>query len=120
MNKQERDLVLSVRSANVAKSVGATTVAQLAQFTEMELLETRCFGETSLKEIKQKLAELGLWLGMSLSELEGRPGTQARIVGLAKPTNQEPDEEHEGPCCGRCEEAARKLRKGKERAAGAF
>ena len=40
--------------------------AGLVSRTEDELLEVRNFGETTLKEVRQKLAEHGLTLGMRL------------------------------------------------------
>lgn len=108
----EHDLVLSVRGANVVKSVGVKTVGELVRLTADEILETRCFGETSLREIQEKLAARGLRLGMSPAELRGRKGLQGRIVAattVAAPA-ESPDHEHEGSCCGHCEVAARKLR----------
>src|SRR4051794_12204537 len=74
------DLELSVRSANVAKRLGAATVGELARFTDRELLEAKCFGETTLKEIKEKLAKYGLSRGMTEAQWRGRPGLKARIV----------------------------------------
>jgi DNA-directed RNA polymerase subunit alpha len=41
-----------------------TTVGQLAQKTEAEMLKYRNFGKKSLNEIKEKLQQLGLSLGM--------------------------------------------------------
>jgi DNA-directed RNA polymerase subunit alpha len=41
-----------------------TTVGQLAQKTEGEMLKYRNFGKKSLNEIKDKLQQLGLGLGM--------------------------------------------------------
>ena len=41
-----------------------TTVGQLAQKTEAEMLKYRNFGKKSLNEIKDKLQQLGLGLGM--------------------------------------------------------
>ena len=41
-----------------------TTVGQLAQKTEAEMLKYRNFGKKSLNEIKDKLTQLGLALGM--------------------------------------------------------
>jgi hypothetical protein len=116
-----QDLELTIRSANVVKHVGAITVGDLVRFTEEEILETRCFGETSLNEIKARLAERGLRLGMSPAELHGRPGLQARVVAqpkagtkqLAAEPEAEPD--HNGACCGHCEAAARELRARAER-----
>ncbi len=59
------DLELSVRAARVARDVGAATVGELARFSEAELLETRCFGETSLRKVKEQLARRGLQRGES-------------------------------------------------------
>jgi DNA-directed RNA polymerase alpha subunit len=106
---REQDLVLSPRVANVAKAVGAATVGELARFTADELLSARCFGETSLKEIREALARHGLALGMSADQLRGRRGLHARIVS-GRPKQQAVEPEHEGACCGDCEESSRKLR----------
>ena len=43
-----------------------TTVGQLATKTEAEMLKYRNFGKKSLNEIKEKLIELGLGLGMNI------------------------------------------------------
>ena len=40
------------------------TVRQLVLMTEADLLKIRSFGKTSLREIKRKLADIGLSLGM--------------------------------------------------------
>jgi len=58
------EIELSVRAANCLNNANLTTVGQLAQKTEAEMLKYRNFGKKSLNEIKQKLAELGLTLGM--------------------------------------------------------
>jgi DNA-directed RNA polymerase subunit alpha len=42
------------------------TVGQLVRLSEDELLAIRSFGKTSLREIKRKLADLGLSIGMDL------------------------------------------------------
>jgi len=54
------DLDLSVRAQNCLNNAGITTVAELAQKRESELLKSRNFGRGSFKEIKGKLDELGL------------------------------------------------------------
>ncbi len=41
------------------------TVGQLAKMTEADLLKIRSFGKTSLREIRRKLADIGLSLGMA-------------------------------------------------------
>jgi DNA-directed RNA polymerase subunit alpha len=57
---------LSVRATNCLDSESIHTVRDLVQFTEDRLLEVRNFGETTLNEVREKLAELGLHLGMRL------------------------------------------------------
>jgi DNA-directed RNA polymerase alpha subunit len=111
-NRNENDLELSIRGAKLARDVGATTVGQLVLFTDLELLSAKCFGETSLREIREKLADRGLRLGMSPDELPGLPGLEARIVSQSKPGTTRPvaEMEHEEACCGHCQDAARKLR----------
>ncbi len=60
------ELELSVRATNCLESEGITTVRDLVIRNDEELLEVRNFGETTLKEVKQKLTERGLTLGMRL------------------------------------------------------
>src|SRR5437763_12240237 len=64
LNMSLAELELSVRATNCLESEGITTVRDLVIRTDEELLEVRNFGETTLKEVKQKLAERGLQLGM--------------------------------------------------------
>ena len=59
------EIELSVRAANCLNNANITTVGELAQKTESEMLKYRNFGKKSLTEIKQKLSELGLTLGMT-------------------------------------------------------
>jgi DNA-directed RNA polymerase subunit alpha len=58
------EIELSVRAANCLNNANITTVGQLAQKTEAEMLKYRNFGKKSLNEIKEKLQQLGLGLGM--------------------------------------------------------
>ena len=58
------EIELSVRAANCLNNANITTVGQLAQKTEAEMLKYRNFGKKSLNEIKDKLSQLGLSLGM--------------------------------------------------------
>jgi DNA-directed RNA polymerase subunit alpha len=58
------ELKLSVRAMNCLESENIHTVRDLVQKTEDQLLEVRNFGETTLTEVKEKLHELGLYLGM--------------------------------------------------------
>ncbi len=61
------DLELSVRASNCLESAKVATIGDLARLTEDELLQLRSFGKTSLMEVKRKLAEHGLSLGMDVS-----------------------------------------------------
>jgi DNA-directed RNA polymerase subunit alpha len=66
LNMSLAELELSVRATNCLESEGITTVRDLVIRTDEELLEVRNFGETTLREVKNKLAERGLYLGMKL------------------------------------------------------
>lgn len=59
-------LNLSVRAKNCLDSENIMTVRELVSLTEAELLKVRNFGKTSLKEVKVKLSEMGLALGMQV------------------------------------------------------
>ncbi|SVD35868.1 uncharacterized protein METZ01_LOCUS388722, partial [marine metagenome] len=58
------EIELSVRAANCLNNANITSVGELATKTEPEMLKYRNFGKKSLNEIKQKLEQLGLSLGM--------------------------------------------------------
>ena len=62
------ELDLSVRAGNCLESAKVVTVGELARMSETDLLKVRSFGRTSLREVKRKLADLGLSLGMALPE----------------------------------------------------
>src|SRR2546425_7579762 len=64
LNMSVNEIELSVRAANCLNNANITTVGQLAQKTESEMLKYRNFGKKSLNEIKDKLQQLGLSLGM--------------------------------------------------------
>ena len=54
------DLDLSVRSYNCLKRAGIQTVEELTQKTEEEMMRVRNLGKKSMKEVKEKITELGL------------------------------------------------------------
>jgi len=58
------EIELSVRAANCLNNANITSVGQLAMKSEAEMLKYRNFGKKSLNEIKDKLEELGLGLGL--------------------------------------------------------
>ncbi len=65
LNMPIQELELSVRANNCLESAKIETVRQLVKMTEAELLEIRSFGKTSLREVKRKLVDIGLSLGMT-------------------------------------------------------
>jgi DNA-directed RNA polymerase subunit alpha len=56
------DMDLSVRSYNCLKREGVSSVGELVQKTEQDLLDIRNFGQKSIDEVKGKLQEMGLSL----------------------------------------------------------
>jgi DNA-directed RNA polymerase subunit alpha len=66
LNMSLAELELSVRATNCLESENISTVRDLVSRSEDELLEVRNFGETTLKEVRAKLAEHGLALGMRI------------------------------------------------------
>src|SRR4029079_3224208 len=78
LNMSVNEIELSVRAANCLNNANITTVGQLAQKSEAEMLKYRNFGKKSLNEIKDKLVQLGLSLGMKFeSGLIDLPAEQA-------------------------------------------
>ena len=73
LNRPVDELELSVRSYNCLKNADIRTIRDLVQKTEPEMLKTKNFGKKSLQEIKEVLAEMGLTLGMDLSDLPALP-----------------------------------------------
>ena len=55
---------LSVRATNCLESENINSVRELVSQTEDQLMEVRNFGETTLNEVRAKLTEMGLHLGM--------------------------------------------------------
>ena len=69
LNRSVDELELSVRSYNCLKNANITSIADLVQRSEQEMLKTKNFGRKSLVEIKEILQEMGLHLGMSPEDL---------------------------------------------------
>ena len=59
------ELELSVRSSNCLKNANIKTIGDLTRRTEEDIAKTKNFGKKSLQEIKEKLLEWGLNLGMT-------------------------------------------------------
>ncbi|HUU58431.1 MAG TPA: DNA-directed RNA polymerase subunit alpha [Phycisphaerae bacterium] len=66
LNMSAHELELSVRANNCLEAAKIETVGQLVNMTESDLLKIRSFGKTSLREVKRKLQDAGLSLGMNV------------------------------------------------------
>ncbi len=62
------EIELSVRSTNCLQQANIDTIAELVIMPEPDMLKFRNFGKKSLNEIKAKLDEMELYLGMDLSK----------------------------------------------------
>lgn len=65
LNTPIEELEFTVRSSNCLKNANIKTIGDLAKKNEDEIKTTRNFGTKSLDEIKAKLKEWGLTLGMT-------------------------------------------------------
>ena len=65
LNMPIQELELSVRASNCLEAIKINTIGEIARMEEAELLKVRSFGKTSLREVKRKLADMGLSLGMT-------------------------------------------------------
>jgi DNA-directed RNA polymerase subunit alpha len=65
LNTSVEELELTVRSSNCLKNANIRTIGDLTKKTEEEIAKTRNFGKKSLSEIKEKLKEWNLGLGMT-------------------------------------------------------
>ncbi len=68
LSKPVADLELSVRAGNCLETANIKTIRELVVKNEKEMLEYKNFGKTSLNEIKDQLANMGLTLGMNLDD----------------------------------------------------
>jgi DNA-directed RNA polymerase subunit alpha len=69
LNTTVAELKLSVRANNCLEAEGIRLVRDLVQRTEDQLLEVRNFGETTLTEVREKLGNMGLHLGMRVPSM---------------------------------------------------
>jgi len=63
------DLDLSVRAFNCLKAAKINSLSQLVTYEQEDLMKFRNFGQKSLAEIEQVLAERGLHFGMDLAKM---------------------------------------------------
>ena len=69
--KPVSELELSVRASNCLETANIKTIRELVAKEEKDMLEYKNFGRTSLNEIKDQLANMGLHLGMEPDEIDG-------------------------------------------------
>jgi len=65
------ELGLPTRAARCLHNANLDTLYQVAQKSDMDLLRYRNFGKKSMMEIKAKISEMGLHMGMRECEWEG-------------------------------------------------
>ena len=68
LNMSLAEMELSVRATNCLESEGITTVRELVSRDEDRLLQVRNFGETTLREVREKLHRYNMHLGMKIPE----------------------------------------------------
>jgi DNA-directed RNA polymerase subunit alpha len=88
LNMTVQELDLSVRANNCLESAKIQTVRDLVKKNDSDLLKVRSFGKTSLREVKRKLADMGLSLGMDLDAVV--PGA---VTGGGDETEDESEDE---------------------------
>src|SRR4051812_36920595 len=88
LNMTVQELDLSVRANNCLESAKIQTVRDLVKKTDADLLKVRSFGKTSLREVKRRLADMGLSLGM---DLDAQPTSAATM-----PDDDEDDDDNGG------------------------
>ncbi len=86
------EIELSVRSTNCLSGANIETIGELVVMPESEMLKFRNFGKKSLSEIKAKLEEMGLSLGMDLSRMGITRDNVRQIIAeyLAQRAGQQP------------------------------
>jgi DNA-directed RNA polymerase subunit alpha len=82
-----QELDLSVRANNCLESAKIQAVRDLVKKNDSDLLKVRSFGKTSLREVKRKLADLGLSLGMDVEHLvSALAGAESSAEADAEPS----------------------------------
>jgi DNA-directed RNA polymerase subunit alpha len=73
LNQPVDIIELSVRASNCLKAAKIRTIGDLVSKTDEELIGYKNFGKKSLDEIKERLTELSLSLGMDVASISGQP-----------------------------------------------
>lgn len=78
LSRPVTDFELSVRSRNCLATMGIETLGQLTEISEQELLSGKNFGETSLTEVRELMAQHNLSIGQYLHEKQREPAFDHR------------------------------------------
>lgn len=70
LKRNVNELELSVRAVNCLEMADIRTIRDLVAKTDAEMLKYRNFGRKSLNEIKEVLTNMGLSLGLDVSDIE--------------------------------------------------
>lgn len=84
LNTPVEELELSVRSSNCLKQANISTIGDLVQKSEDDMVKTKNFGKKSLAEIQNKLKPYGLSLGMKdvpLKQLKAQVLANQQVQG---------------------------------------
>jgi DNA-directed RNA polymerase subunit alpha len=92
LNMPIQDLDLSVRANNCLESAKIQNVRDLVKKTDADLLKVRSFGKTSLREVKRKLADMGLSLGMDVDNLAAAQAAAAAAAHAGEDDGDEAEE----------------------------
>jgi DNA-directed RNA polymerase subunit alpha len=93
LNMTVQELDLSVRANNCLESAKIQTVRDLVKKTDQDLLKVRSFGKTSLREVKRRLADMGLSLGM---DLDAAQSAQSAAAAMEDEDEEEAEAETSG------------------------
>jgi len=94
LSRPVTDFELSVRSRNCLATMGIDSLGDLTQVTEQELLAGKNFGETSLTEVRELMAQHGLSIGAHIHEKQREPAFDVRELSpeeqavLAQPVSE--------------------------------
>jgi DNA-directed RNA polymerase subunit alpha len=100
LNMSVQELDLSVRANNCLESAKIQMVRDLVKKTDADLLKVRSFGKTSLREVKRKLADMGLSLGMDLDAAATAAVNAERDLGDDDEDDTEDEEQTAGAAGG--------------------
>lgn len=78
LNTPLADFELSARSRNCLERLGLDTLGDLTRITEAELMASKNFGETSLKEVRTILESRALQVGQGVEDKRAAPQTVKR------------------------------------------